>query len=260
MRSIRHGQVGNVQHAFKGNWVYELPFGHGRAFGSSVGGFIDELSAAGSSTASPASRAARSLDFGNVRLVGMSAQEDLQKAQIKLRVDAAVQRRSCIYILPQDIIDNTVKAFSVERDVGDRLRVSSARRPAATSRRRTARTASRSAPGYGDCGIRSLVVTGPRLVRFDLSAVKRVRIRGNVSAEMRIEMLNALNSPYFNPASTAGQPLGMSWNTFGPNGPTQASTPTSNAVAGASADSFRLTQLLGDNQSRIIQLVWRVRW
>ena len=28
----------------------------------------------------------------------------------------------------------------------------------------------------------------------------------------------------------------------------------------SSADSFRLTQLLGDNTARIIQVVWRVRW
>jgi len=33
-----------------------------------------------------------------------------------------------------------------------------------------------------------------------------------------------------------------------------------NSVAGTSADSFRLTGLLGDNTSRIAQLVWRVRW
>ena len=29
---------------------------------------------------------------------------------------------------------------------------------------------------------------------------------------------------------------------------------------GASSDSFRLSNLLGDNTARLIQLVWRVRW
>ena len=32
------------------------------------------------------------------------------------------------------------------------------------------------------------------------------------------------------------------------------------ASAGSSVDSFRLTDLLGDNQARIIQVIWRVRW
>jgi hypothetical protein len=51
---------------------------------------------------------------------------------------------------------------------------------------------------------------------------------------------------------------------YGPGGPyanfNNGSYPAGNAVVGASADSFRLTQLLGDNTSRIIQLVFRVRW
>jgi hypothetical protein len=37
-------------------------------------------------------------------------------------------------------------------------------------------------------------------------------------------------------------------------------TLTSNSTVGTSADSFRLTGLLGDNTSRLVQLVWRVRW
>ena len=31
-------------------------------------------------------------------------------------------------------------------------------------------------------------------------------------------------------------------------------------TAATSADGFRLTSLLGDNTSRLAQLVWRVRW
>jgi hypothetical protein len=110
--------------------------------------------------------------------------------------------------------------------------------------------------------MRSVVVNGPRLIRFDLSMVKRVRIKGSVSAEFKVEMLNALNSPYFNPASTGGIPLGMnSTNVFtAPGGPVFVGTPIVNASAGSSVDSFRLTQLLGDNQARIVQLIWRVRW
>jgi hypothetical protein len=126
------------------------------------------------------------------------------------------------------------------------------------------RTVSRRRRVTGDCGVRSLVVNGPPLVRFDLSLVKRVPIRGRVSAEFRAELLNAFNKPYFNPGSTTGIPLGMSTgytNAVTVGGPlANTGTPVSNAIAGTSADSFRLTQLLGDNTNRIAQLVWRVRW
>lgn len=72
-------------------------------------------------------------------------------------------------------------------------------------------------------------------------------------------MLNALNHPYFNPASTGGTPLGFTTTTTGPNGP-GGGQPTVNTTAATSPDNYRLTDLLGDNQSRIVQLVWRVRW
>jgi hypothetical protein len=95
-------------------------------------------------------------------------------------------------------------------------------------------------------------------VRFDLSAVKRVQLRGRMSAEFRVEMLNALNSPYFNP----------NVNTTTVGGFSQFLTPTYEGAAGVplanptttSADNYRLITLLGDNQSRVIQLVWRFSW
>jgi len=48
---------------------------------------------------------------GNVRLVGMS-KDEFQK-EINLRVGPTVNGVAQIFILPQDIIDNTVKAFNV---------------------------------------------------------------------------------------------------------------------------------------------------
>ena len=41
------------------------------------------------------------------------------------------------------------------------------------------------------------MLTGPTLVRFDLSAVKRVTIKGRVNVEFRAEFLNAFNTPWF---------------------------------------------------------------
>ena len=81
-----------------------------------------------------------------------------------------------------------------------------------------------------------------------------------IDKEEHGEFLNAFNRPYFLPVT------GFTTATI--NGPTTAltsispslrQTPITNATT-TSADNFRMTQLTGDNQSRIIQLVWRITW
>ena len=251
------GQVGNVQHALKGNWLYELPFGEGKRWGGHSGGVLNALLGGWEFDGVGRIQTGEQIDFGNVRLVGMT--EDEFRKSVELRVASNGQ----LFILPQDIIDNSVKAFQTSPTSANGYSALGA--PAG----RYLAPANgpdciESAPGYGDCGIRSLVANAPRLVRFDLSMVKRVKIHNDVNFEFRAEMLNAFNSPYFNIATTGGQPLGMTTSFYGPGGPyanfNNGSYPAGNAVVGASADSFRLTQLLGDNTSRIIQLVFRVRW
>jgi hypothetical protein len=202
------------------------------------------------------------LDFGNVRLVGMSLDEF--RDALNLRVAANGQ----LFLLPDDIIQNTVRAFNVSATTANgysALGAPTGRYLAPANGPDCIETS----PGYGDCGVRSLIVNAPRLVRFDLSAVKRVRLQGSTAFEFRVEMLNALNKPYFNPASAAGVPLGFSRTNFTGNGPIVSNgTPTAggatnatgNSQAANSPDGFRLTGLLGDNQARIIQLVFRVRW
>jgi hypothetical protein len=88
--------------------------------------------------------------------------------------------------------------------------------------------------GFGDCGTNTVVVTGPKLVRFDLSAVKRVQIKGRVSFDFRAEFLNAFNTPWFTPV------LGTDDDGFY-----------------GDADEFRVT---GANSGRQVQLIWRVNW
>jgi hypothetical protein len=249
------GQVGNVQHALKGNWIWEVPFGHDRKYGSGVPGIVDAIVGGWSFDGVARIQTGEQLDFGNVRLVGMT-QKDLQK-EIKIQQGANGQ----IFIMPNDIIDNTVKAFAVSATSPTGY---GALGPPTGRYIAPANSASciESAPGYGDCGLRNLIVNGPKLVRFDLGLSKKFRLWGNVTFDFRGEMLNALNTPYFNPASNVGIPLGINTTFLQPGlGPRNGNgMPTANAVSGTSVDSYRLTELLGDNQSRIIQLVWRVRW
>ncbi len=170
----------------------------------------------------------RMLDFGNVRLVGMS--KDELEGVFKLRFDDAGR---LAYMLPQDIIDNTVKAFDVSASsitgYGDRgaptgRYLAPANGPDCIELAQTNATT-----GYGDCGGGSLVLRGPMLVRFDLAVVKRIPIAGRVNMEFRAEFLNAFNTPWFSPVATAS------------NNP----------------NDYRVTAA---DSGREVQLIWRVNW
>ena len=110
------GTEGGVAHAFRANWVYELPFGQGRRFASGAGPWMNRLVGGWSLDGIARFQSGTTLDFGNVRLVGMSTKE-LQDA-FKLRFDDVGK---LVYMLPQDIIDNTVRAYQRQRHFCDRL-------------------------------------------------------------------------------------------------------------------------------------------
>ena len=172
---MQAGQVGNVQHAVKANWLYELPFGKDQRWGGNAGGLLDALIGGWEIDGVGRIQTGEMLDFGNVRLVGMTADEF--RSAIDLRVGPP--NGAARYILPDDIIQNTVKAFSVSATSANgygALGAPTGRYLAPANGPDCIETS----PGYGDCGVRSLVVNGPRLVRFDLSAVKRVKIHGDV--------------------------------------------------------------------------------
>ena len=104
---------GNIRHVATGQWVYELPFGQGKKFGSGAGGFLNRVIGNWSWTGLARIQSGRLVDFGNVRLVGMSAKDLVNSFQTRIATDPANQYRSVVYMLPQDIVDNTLKAFNV---------------------------------------------------------------------------------------------------------------------------------------------------
>jgi hypothetical protein len=246
------GQVGNVRHALKANWSLELPIGRGRKYGSDMNGVMDAIVGGWSWDGVGRVQTGEVLDFGNVRMVGMT-QKDLQK-EIKVQSGPGGQ----IFILPADILENTVKAFNVSATSATGYSAQGA----PTGRYFAPANGPdciESAPGYGDCGLRSITVNGPKLVRFDFGISKDFDLPGRFVFTFRGEMLNAFNTPYFNPASAGGTPLGFTTTTSAPSG-VGGGTPLANTTAATNVDNYRLTALLGDNQSRLVQLVWRLRW
>jgi hypothetical protein len=232
---LQTGTDGNVAHAVKGNWVFELPFGRGRHFAANLSPVLDRIIGGWEFDGVARIQTGEMLDFGNVRVVGMT-KEEFQKS-----VDLRFAPNGQVYILPQDIVDNTVKAFNTSATdptgyasgavpTGRYLAPQNSVDCIETANGTPAPSATNLNGGYGACGVNNLVFTGPRLINFDLSAVKRITVIGRTNVEFRAEMLNAFNRPYFTPRN----------------------------VIGTTDNSYRLTGL--QNSPRVVQLVMRVNF
>ncbi len=202
LESIDTGSEGSVPWALKADWVYELPFGRGRRWGSNAGGVMDRIIGGWAFAGTTRFQSGQVVDLGNVRLVGMTA-DDVRELYGRYEYpqvftnDAPMR----IYRFPQDIIENTQRASAV-----------SATSPTGYGPQGPPSGryfAPANGPGcietvqdFGDCGVRTLTINGPMLYFLDLSAVKRVQITGRMNAEFRAEFLNALNHPTLNGGTT----------------------------------------------------------
>jgi len=241
---LQSGTVGGVTHALKGNWAFDLPFGRDHKWANNLGTVMDRIVGGWQINGVGRIQTGELLDFGNVRLVGMTEQE------LKDSLDLRVASNGQLFILPDDIVQNTFKAFSTTL-TGYSQGAPTGRYMAPANGPDCIETT----PAFGACGTRTLVVTAPALVRFDLTAVKRIQLRGRQSAEFRVEMLNAFNKPYFNP-NVNNTTVGGFTQSFTPTYEGAQGIPLTNSLT-TSTDNFRLINLLGDNTARVIQLVFR---
>ena len=221
------GDPGDLTHSLKANVVYDLPFGRGRRFATNANAFMERLVGGWQIGVTGNINSGRLVNLGNVRLVGMTA-DDVQDLY-KLRFDDAGKQ---IYMFPQEIIDNTIRAFATSPTT-------------ASGYSGVAPTGRYFAPAngpdcievngaaVGECGGGELVVTGPRFQQYDLRFSKRTALYGRVNFEFAAEMLNAFNHPNFLPVGGVG----------------------SSTVAG-----YQLSGLQGTNQARVTQFVFRLNW
>jgi hypothetical protein len=98
------------------------------------------------------------------------------------------------YFLPQDIIQNTIKAFNTS--------ATSANGYGSLGAPTGRYIAPANGPGCievftGQCGGTQEILYGPHFTRFDISAVKTIRIYDRVNVEFRAEFLNAFNNINF---------------------------------------------------------------
>ena len=158
----------------------------------------------------------------------------------KLRFDDAGRH---VYLLPQDVIDNTIAAFNTS--------------PTSTTGYAGAPPTGRyfapangpdcievdSASRYGDCAGRSVVVTGPMFQQTDIRLSKRTKLAGRVDFELGANILNVFNQPNFLPVGQVGTATSI------------ASSSATNVLS-----NYEITRLSGTNTSRLIELMMRLNW
>jgi len=225
-----------ITHALKLNWIYELPFGKGKSFGSGVGR-LGELAIGGwefhgtarIQTGSPN-------NFGNVLLVGMS-RNDLQEA-LKVRKEA-----NAVFYLPQDIVDNTIRAFNVSATSATGY----GSRGVPTGRYIAPANGANCIESFtGECGTTNLVLYGSGFTRFDLSAVKKFKFSERVNFEFRAEFLNAFNNINFLVGGAANDVNNIGGFT--------------NATFGQISNAYQDTSTTNDPGGRLIQFVARINF
>ncbi len=180
---------GTVPHSFKVNWVYEMPFGRGRALFGSAGSVVNQIIGNWEMQGAARIQSGNLWDFSNVNVVGMTDQE--LRDSIGMWFDDANKR---IYYVPKDIIDQSYKAY--QYDAGGFT-------SGAPTGRYLAPAGSAGAGNCvqvvsGDCAPRHHYLRGPMFTRFDMSLVKRIKFTERKSFELRGEFLNAFNNINFN--------------------------------------------------------------
>src|SRR5206468_4062799 len=228
-QTLSTGANGGIHQALKVNWVYELPFGEGKRF-VSKSGFLNNIVGGWGFDGNARIQTGQILSFGNVRLIG-TTDADLQDV-FKVRKDDAGR---IVYILPQDIIDNTIKAFSTSATSATgygSLGAPSGRYFAPANGPDCIQIVS------GDCASREHFVTGPNFVRFDFSVSKRIAIVKGANFEFRADFLNAFNNINF---------LGVA-------------SASNSATMGQVTSAYQDTNNTQDPGGRLVQLGFRINW
>ncbi len=192
--SLRTGYVkilgDTLPHAFKVNWLYQLPFGSGKMLFGGAGRVVDRIIGGWEFEGTGRMQAGNLLNFGNVRLVGMTTAE-LQGIYGLYFDDTGKQ----IYVLPQDVRENTYRAFNVSATTATGY--STAYGAPVGRYIAPANSSSCIQVVSGDCAPYAVFVRGPKFTRFDMSLVKRIRFTESKNFEFRAEFLNAFNNINF---------------------------------------------------------------
>jgi hypothetical protein len=231
----------NVRHAIKAQWDWQIPVGRGQRFGTDMGGLMDAI--VGGWQFNGATRIqARMVNLSEntaVRLVGMTLDDlqELYKYDLRINPDNG---RLTPYMLPEDVILNTRRAFNVSptsptgySDLG----VPEGRYLAPVNSAECINVKA------GDCAPRTVLLRAPFFKRLDLGLTKKVPVRGRVNFELRVDILNVFDNANFTPVIQ----------------PTAANNPGNASIFQVTA-AYRDPDNTFDPGGRIGQLGFRINW
>ena len=206
--------TGGPDHAFKLNWVYELPFGQGKRWGSGAG-FWKQLAIGGWEFDGVIRLQSGSrYNMGSSQLVNMT-EKDVQKLfKFYHRPDANGIDR--IYMWPQDVITNSIIAYN-NTTATTASGYSTAGAPDPTARY----FAPSSSPScvqyvvkrdmYCPGTAENRFINGPWFFKTDFSFVKRFNIYKNMRLEARMELFNVFDTVNLIPNTTRSASSESAW-------------------------------------------------
>ena len=196
--------AGNVRHAIKTQWDWTVPVGRGQRFGANMHPILDGI-LGGWSMNGVGRIQANTVNFGNVRLVGMSQKElqSIYKHEIKVNPANGLDT---VYMLPDDVILNTRRAYSVDPTSStgySALGVPEGRYFAPPDTLGCIQKYS------GQCAPSTLLIRAPWFTRFDVGVTKKFPIKGSMNFEVRADVLNLFDNINFDNVSTPGSTAGI---------------------------------------------------
>jgi hypothetical protein len=176
----------DIRHAFKFDYIYELPFGPGKRWANSSNGLVKRVAGywqiggvtriqSGPATLiTSGGRATVNQNDSGVVLHNITTQQ--LQGLVKIRKTST----GVVYWLPQSLIDNTISAFNSLTGTPNDSNAPWIGPP--------------TTPGaFGQ----RLVLFGPMTARFDINVAKRIPITERVNLEARVSFLNAFNRANF---------------------------------------------------------------
>jgi hypothetical protein len=226
---------GNVRHAIKTQWDYEIPVGRGKRFGTNWNSWVDGA-LGGWSFKGVGRFQARTFNLGSVRMVGMTHDEAQSLYKFHRVKDPAINNGlETVLMFPDDIIQNTRRAFDTSPGTASGY---GALGPPTGRYFAPANHDGCIQVRAGDCAPRTLILRAPWFVRADVGLSKRLPLKGRSSVEVAVEVLNLFDNINF----------------------TAAANPGSQATIFQTSTIYMDTDNTYDPGGRLGQLMFRINW
>jgi hypothetical protein len=244
----------DIRKSLKGSYIYELPVGRGKTFMSNSHGLINAI--AGDWTINGTLRVSSGipLNMGNVNLFGMTPKQLEDSIRIRKTPDHLV------FWLPQDVIDNTRRAFNVclpgtagcTANGYGTANLSGGLPGGDPSGRYFAPAGDNCISQFtGQCGFTHIILHGPQFARADLGIEKKFKLSETKNIELRFEFLNVLNNTDFRLGSYSSDTVAIG----------AAGVPTFTSAAfgqiQGSDTAYRDVSTTNDPGGRVGQIVFR---